>query len=142
MAIEYYDSVFNAIFFLMEKYDDDDDSNKVTLFYLKYDQDNLLHNLSPKNQGNLVVLLIDSIEERTTQNLMLNENLSLCEDANLILASQICEMSSMIEVLESSNQISKEDSSTSEGQKRKLNIFKKNWKKIKSLNLSQMPPLK
>lgn len=87
MAIEYYDSVFNAIFFLMEKYDDDDDSNKVTLFYLKYDQDNLLHNLSPKNQGNLVVLLIDSIEERTTQNLMLNENLSLCEDANLILAS-------------------------------------------------------
>lgn len=49
MAIEYYDSVFNAIFFLMEKYDDDDDSNKVTLFYLKYDQDNLLHNLSPKN---------------------------------------------------------------------------------------------
>lgn len=67
---------------------------------------------------------------------MLNENLSLCEDANLILASQICEMSSMIEVLESSNQISKEDSSTSEGQKRKLNIFKKNWKKIKSLNLS------
>ena len=50
---------------------------------------------------------------------MLNEKLSLCEDENLVLASQVFKMSDRLGVLESCNLTSEKDPSTSEGVKRK-----------------------
>ncbi|XP_049373989.1 uncharacterized protein LOC125839052 [Solanum verrucosum] len=105
MAIEDNESVFNSIFSLMAKSDDEDDSDEVTLFDLKDDLD-----VFPVEKlRKLVSLLIDSVDERTNENLMLNEKLSLCEDDNSALMSQVSEMSVRIGTLETSNITPKED---------------------------------
>ncbi|XP_015169753.1 uncharacterized protein [Solanum tuberosum] len=73
MAIEDDESIFNSIFSLMVKFDDDEDPYKVTLFDLKDDLDTF----PVEKLRKLAALLIDSVDERTTENLMLNEKLSL-----------------------------------------------------------------
>jgi len=70
MAIEDDESIFNSIFSLMANSDDEEDSDEVTLFDLKDDLDNL----PIENLRKLVALLIDCVDERTTENLMLNKN--------------------------------------------------------------------
>ncbi|XP_049405388.1 uncharacterized protein LOC125868860 [Solanum stenotomum] len=109
MAIKDDENVFNSIFSLMAKSNDEEDLNKVTLFDLKDDLDTLPIKILRK----LVALLIDFVNERTTENLMLNEKLSLCEDENSALMSQVSKMSVKIGTLETSIITPEEDPVTS-----------------------------
>lgn len=59
MDIKVDENVFNSIFSLPAKSDDEEDSNKVTLFDLKYDLDNL----SAENLRKLAALLIEYVDE-------------------------------------------------------------------------------
>ena len=81
MSIEDYESVFKSIFSLKTKSDGEKDSNEVTLFEFKDD----LGNLPTENWRKLVALLIDYVDERSTQNIILNEKLSFYEDENTTL---------------------------------------------------------
>ncbi|XP_049399696.1 uncharacterized protein LOC125863713 [Solanum stenotomum] len=119
MAIKDDENVFNSIFSLMAKSNDEEGLNEVTLFYLKDDLDTL----PIKNLRKLAALLIDSVDERTTENLMLNEKISLCEDENSTLMSQVSEMGVRIGTLETNNIIPEKEPDTSVGGKRKLSIF-------------------
>ena len=69
MAIEDDESIFNSIFSLMEKCDDEEDTNEVTVFHIKNDLDTL----HVVNLGKLSTLLIDFVDERTTETIILNE---------------------------------------------------------------------
>ncbi|KAH0689140.1 hypothetical protein KY289_016498 [Solanum tuberosum] len=120
MAIENDESIFNSIFSLMANSDDEEDSDEVTLFDLKDDIDNL----PIENLRKLAALLIDCVDEQTTENLMLNKKLSLCEDRNSALMSQVPEISKGIGILETCNITSEKDPGNSIGGKRKLSIFK------------------
>ncbi|KAH0717328.1 hypothetical protein KY290_013941 [Solanum tuberosum] len=119
MAIEDDESIFNSIFSLMANSDDEEDSDEVTLFYLKDDLDNL----PIKNLRKPDALLIDCVDERTTENLMLNKKLSVCEDKNSALMSQVAEISEWIGILETCNITSEKDPGNSVGGKIKLSIF-------------------
>ncbi|XP_049410536.1 uncharacterized protein LOC125873707 [Solanum stenotomum] len=113
------ETVFNSIFSLMAKSDDEENQDEVTLFDLKSDLDTL----SIKRLRKLIVVLIDSVDKITIHNLMLREKLSLCEDEKAYLNSQMSEMSVQVSILETENLQPNEGPSTSEG-KRKLNSFK------------------
>lgn len=119
MVVEDDKSVYNSIFLLMAKFDDEKDSNEVTLSELKYDLDNL----PAENLRKLAVLLIDYVDKRTTENLILNEKLSLCKDENVAILAHVSEMSARIGMFESSNVSLEEDSRTSKNDKRKLSVF-------------------
>ncbi|XP_015167052.1 uncharacterized protein [Solanum tuberosum] len=119
MVVEDDETVYNSIFSLMEKSDDEEDLNEVTLFYLKDDLDTL----SIKRLRKLVALLIDSVDKLTSGNYTMSDMLKLCEDENSALNSQISEMSVRIGILETDSLEPKEESGTSEGGKRKLNNF-------------------
>ncbi|XP_049406072.1 uncharacterized protein LOC125869660 [Solanum stenotomum] len=116
MAIKDDENVFNSIFSLMANSDDEEDSDEVTLFYLKDD----LNNLPIENLRKLAALLIDCVDERTTENLMLNKKLSLCEDKNSALMSKL---SIRIGILENDSLEPSEGPGTSVGGKRKLSIL-------------------
>lgn len=70
------ESIFNFIFSLIENYDDKEDTNEVNLFDIKDDLDTI----PIKKLRKLVALVIDSVDERTTEDLTLNEKLILCEN--------------------------------------------------------------
>ena len=76
MATEDDESIFNFIFSLIENYDDKEDTNEVNLFDIKDDLDTI----PIKKLRKLVALVIDSVDERTTEDLTLNEKLILCEN--------------------------------------------------------------
>ncbi|XP_049349519.1 uncharacterized protein LOC125814108 [Solanum verrucosum] len=116
MAIKEDENVFNFIFSLMANSDYEEDSDKVTLFYLKDDLDNL----PIENLRKLAALLIDCVDERTTENLMWNKKLSLCEDKNSALMSKL---SIRIGILENDSLEPSEGPGTSVGGKRKLSIL-------------------
>ena len=122
ISIEDYESVFNSIFSLMAKFDDDEDSNEVTLFELKDDLDNFPED----NLRKLAALLIGSMDESTTENLTLNEKLILCEGKNTSLLAQGTEMNARIRMLEYSNITVEKEPSISENYKRKLSVLRKN----------------
>lgn len=85
----------------------------------------------------LSVLLIDSVNEQTTDNWMLNENLSWCLNDNSYLASQVSEMSVRINILKTKNIKFDEKTGTSKVGKSKVSIFKEEMEEnIKYLNLS------
>ncbi|XP_049350219.1 uncharacterized protein LOC125814820 [Solanum verrucosum] len=116
MAIEDDESISNSIFSLMANSDDKEDLDEVTLFYLKDDLDNL----PIENLRKLAALLIDCVDERTTENLMLNKKLSFCEAKNSALMSQVAEISERIGTLETSNITPEKNPGNSVGGKRKL----------------------
>ena len=119
MAIEDYESVFNSIFSLMAKSDDEDNTHEVTLFELKDD----LGNLYAESLRKLVALLIDSVDKQSTENIMLTEKLSLFENENAAFLTLISEMSRGVGILEFNNKVDEEEPSTSENDKRKLSIY-------------------
>ncbi|XP_015158487.1 uncharacterized protein [Solanum tuberosum] len=119
MAVEDDEIVYNSIFSLVAKSDDEKDLNEVTLFYLKDDLDTLSINRLRK----LVALLIDSVDELISKNLTISEMLRLCEDENSTLNSQISEMSVRIGTLETCSLKPNEEHGTSKGGKRKLSNF-------------------
>ncbi|XP_049406323.1 uncharacterized protein LOC125869989 [Solanum stenotomum] len=139
MAIEDDESIFNSIFSLMANSDNEEDSDEVTLFYLKDDLDNL----PIKNLRKLVALLIDCVDERTTENLMLNKKLSLCEDKNSALMSQVAEISERIGTLETCNITPEKNLGNSVGGKRKLSIFEEELEeKLKNFKSKLVSSLK
>jgi len=85
MAVKDDETVFNSIFSLMAKSDDEENQDKVTLFDLKSDTDTL----SIKRLRKLDAVLIDSVDKLTSENLTISEKLSLCEDENSTLNSQM-----------------------------------------------------
>ena len=89
MTSRHDESVFNSIFSLMAKSDDEEDLNEVTFIELKDDQDNLL----AENLRKLASLLIDYADDCSTEKLILNEKLSLCENENTVILAQVSEMS-------------------------------------------------
>lgn len=97
MVVEDDGSVFNFIFSLMAKSNNEEDLNEVTLFDLNNDLDTL----PIKRLRKLVAVLIDSVDELTSENLMISEKLSLCEDENSALNSQMSKISVRIGILES-----------------------------------------
>ena len=119
MAVKYDQNVFNSIFSLMAGYDDEGNINEATLFYLKGDLDTL----PIINLRKLVALLIESIDEQTTENLMLNGKLILCGDDNSTLKSQISELSVRIGILKTDSPEPNKGPCTSKGGKRKLSVF-------------------
>ncbi|KAH0665121.1 hypothetical protein KY285_026327 [Solanum tuberosum] len=119
MAIENDENVFNSIFSLMAKSDDKDDQNEVTLLDLKDDLDSLPIKILRK----LTALLIDSVDELTSENLMISEKLGLCEDENSVLNAQMSELSIRIGILETDSLEPSEGPGTSVGGKRKLSIL-------------------
>ncbi|XP_049397273.1 uncharacterized protein LOC125861406 [Solanum stenotomum] len=119
MAVEDDETVYNSIFSLMEKSDDEKDLNEVTLFDLKDDLDTLPINRLRK----LAAPLIDSVDELTSENLTTSEMLSLCEDENSALNSQISEMSVRIGIIETGSLEPNEEPGISKGGKQKLSNF-------------------
>lgn len=79
----------------MEILDNEKDLDEVTLLNLKNDLDTLFIKILIK----LVAVLIDSVDELTFENLIISEKLSLCEDENSTLNSQMSEMSVNISIL-------------------------------------------
>ena len=69
MATEDDESIFNSIFTLLAKSDDEKDPNEVTVFEIKNGRDTL----HVVNLGKLSTLLIDFVDERTTETIILNE---------------------------------------------------------------------
>lgn len=118
MVVEDDKNAFNSIFRLMEK-SNVQDLNEVTLLYLKDDLDT--HPI--ENLRKLGARVIDYVHERTTENLILNEKLSLCEDENSALKYQISELSVWIGILETDSRVPKERRGTSKDGKRKLSAF-------------------
>jgi len=119
MAIEDDENVFNSIFSLMAKSDDKEDQNEVTLLDLKDDLDSL----SIKKVRKLAALLIDSVDELTSENLMISEKLSMCEDENSVLNAQMSKLSIRIGILDNDSPEPSEGPGTSVGGKRKLSIL-------------------
>ncbi|KAK4729569.1 hypothetical protein R3W88_022557 [Solanum pinnatisectum] len=119
MAVNDDEIVFNSIFSLMAKSDDEDDQDEITLFDLKSDLDTL----SIKRLRKLIVVLIDSVDELTNENVMLSEKLSLCEDEKTALISQMSEINVRLSILETENLQIEEEPCTSEGGKRKLSSY-------------------
>ena len=67
---------------------------------------------------------------------MLTEKLSLFQNENASFLTQISEIGRRIGILESNNNVDKEEPSTSKHDKRKLSIYEEELKdKLKSLNL-------
>ncbi|XP_015162449.1 uncharacterized protein [Solanum tuberosum] len=119
MAVKDDENVLNSIFSLMAKSDDEDDNDEVTFFDLKGDIDTL----SIKRLRKLVDVLIDSVDELTNENLILSENLNLCEDENSALISQMFEMNFRLSILETESHQLEEEPGTSKSRKRKLSSF-------------------
>ena len=119
MAIQDDETVYNSIFSLMAKSDNEEDLNEVTLFDLKDDLDTLSINRLRK----LVALLIDSVDELTSEKLMISEKLSMCEDENSVLNAQMSEVSIRIGIRETDSLEPSEGPGTSVGGKRKLSIL-------------------
>ncbi|XP_049368191.1 uncharacterized protein LOC125833082 [Solanum verrucosum] len=119
MAVKDDETVFNSIVSLMEKSNDEENQYEVTLFYLKSDLDTL----SIKRLRKLVTVLIDSVDELTTENMIISEKLSLCEDESATPNSQMSAMSVRINIIETKNMLPNEEHGTSEGGKRKLSSF-------------------
>ncbi|KAH0665345.1 hypothetical protein KY285_026551 [Solanum tuberosum] len=117
MAVKDDETVFNSLFSLMAKSDDEENQDEVTLFDLKSDLDTL----SIKRLRKLVVVL--PVDELTTDNMMLSEKLSLCEDENTAFNSLMSEMSVRIRILETKSLRPNKEPSTSEGGNRKLSSF-------------------
>jgi len=119
MAIKDDESIFNSIFSLMANSDDEEDSNEVTFLDLKNDLDTLHVNKLRK----LAALLIDSVVERTTKNLLLNEKISMHENENSTLIAQVSKMSIRIGILETCVTETSGEPGPSASGKRKLSIF-------------------
>ncbi|KAH0696719.1 hypothetical protein KY290_014118 [Solanum tuberosum] len=119
MAIEDDENVFNTIFSLMAKSDDEEDQNEITLLDLKDD----LYSLPIKNLRKLAAILIDSVDELTSKNLMLREKLSMCENENSILNAKMSELSIRIGILKTDSLEPSEGPGTSVGGKRNLSIL-------------------
>ncbi|XP_049347721.1 uncharacterized protein LOC125812241 [Solanum verrucosum] len=131
MAVKDEENVFNSMFSLMAKSDDEDDKDEVTLFDLKNDLDTL----SIRRLRKLVAVLIDSVDELTTENFILSENLNRSEDEKTTLTSQLSEMNVRLSILETESHQTKEGPGTSESGKRKLSSFELNL--VKSLKISE-----
>ncbi|XP_049366103.1 uncharacterized protein LOC125830957 [Solanum verrucosum] len=109
MAIKDDETVFNSIFSLMAKSDDEENQDEVTHFDLKSDLDTL----SIKRLRKLVAVLIDLVDELTTENMMISKKLSLCEDENAALNSQMSEMSVRTSKIETESMQPSEEPGTS-----------------------------
>ncbi|KAH0769701.1 hypothetical protein KY290_013682 [Solanum tuberosum] len=131
MAVKDEENVFNSMFSLMAKSDDEDDKDEVTLFDLKSDLDTL----SIRRLRKLAAVLIDSIDELTTENFLLSENLNRSEDEKTTLTSQLSEMNVRLSILESEIHQTEEGPGTSKSGKRKLNSFELNLEE--SLKISE-----
>lgn len=96
MTVEDDETVYNSIFSLMAKSDDEEDLNEVTLPDLKDD----LATLPINRLRKFATLLIDSVDELTSENMMISEKLNLCEDENSALNAQMSESSVRICIFE------------------------------------------
>lgn len=122
IAIKDAESIFNSVFLLMEKSNGEEDSNEITLFELK----DYLGNLSAESPRKLASPLIGYVDERSIENVMRTKKLSLFENENEALPTQISEMSRRIGILESNNKVDEQEQSTSEIVKEKLPSMRKN----------------
>lgn len=77
----------------------------------------------------LAALLIDSVDEQTTEYLMLIEKLNLCEDENSALKSSIAELSVKIGILETSSLEPNEGLGTLRVKSESLVSLRRNWNK-------------
>ncbi|KAH0717219.1 hypothetical protein KY285_013250 [Solanum tuberosum] len=119
MAVKDNEDIFNSIFSLTAKTDDEDDKNEVTLLDLKGDIDTL----SIKSLRKLPIVLIDSVDELTNEKMVLSENLDLCQDEKSAIISQMSEMNVRLSMIETEGCQHKEEPETSKNGKRKLSSF-------------------
>lgn len=122
MAAKDDETVFISIFSLMSNSDNERNQDEVTLFDLKND----LGTLSIKRLIKHVVVLIDPVDELTSDNMMLNEKLTLCEDENATLNSKMSEMSFRISFLHIKSLQPNKEPRTSKVGKQKLNNLRLN----------------
>lgn len=92
-------NVFNGMFAFMEKYDDEEDEEKVTLFDLKQN----LNAYSIRKLKNLVVVQIDSVIELTTEKDSMNNSLDNFNKEKLSLTDHASVIEEQLIVLETKN---------------------------------------
>lgn len=108
--------MFDSMFAIMEKSNDEEDEKKVTLFDLKQN----LSVLSVKKLMNLASVLIDSIIELSTKKDLMNNNLNIHQEEKVVVVYQMSVMEKQLIVLETINlelneKIKRVTSTTSKG---------------------------
>ena len=99
LAVKGDKDVFDATFALMAKYDDEEDEEEVTLSDLIQN----LHVYCVKKLRILVVVLIDSIIESTTETKLMNNSLDILHEEKVALVDQMSVVEENVIVLEAEN---------------------------------------
>ncbi|XP_049381315.1 uncharacterized protein LOC125845854 [Solanum stenotomum] len=99
LAIKDDENVFNGMFTFMAKSNDEEDEEKVTLFDLKQN----LNAYSVRRLGNLVVVLIDSVIELTTEMDSMNNSLDKFSEEKIALTFHMSVIEEQLTVLETEN---------------------------------------
>ncbi|KAH0770354.1 hypothetical protein KY290_014335 [Solanum tuberosum] len=99
LAVKDVDVSFNEMFAFMEKSDGEEAEEEVSLSDLKQN----FHVYSVKGLRNLVVVLIDSIIELTTEKDLMNNNLDILQDEKVALVDQMSVVEEQLIVLEAKN---------------------------------------
>ncbi|KAK4731298.1 hypothetical protein R3W88_024286 [Solanum pinnatisectum] len=93
------ENVFNTMFTLMEKSDDEESKKEVTLSDIKQD----LHTYSVKKLRNLEAIWIDSITELMTENDLMNNSLDIFYEEKVGLVENMSIVEEQLLVLETEN---------------------------------------
>ncbi|KAH0689668.1 hypothetical protein KY289_017026 [Solanum tuberosum] len=99
LAVKDYEDMFDATFDFMEKSDDQEAEEEVTLFDLKQN----LHVYCVKNLRSLAVVLIDSIIELTTEKDLRNNSLDILHEEKVALVDQMSVVEEQLIILEAKN---------------------------------------
>jgi len=119
MAVKDDEDIFNSIFSLMAKTDDEDNKEEVTLL----DNKDGTYTLSIERLRKHFIVLIDSVDELTNEKNVLSENLKFYQNEKVDLISQMSEMNDRLIALETEGLHHKKDTDIFENGKLKLSRF-------------------